>query len=151
MCRGVEGDSELMREQVWADDLWRLTTAVEGEIGGFSYLEPKRHVRYIEELDGPEAATFGAVVARCSAAIKQTCQADRVYVYIFGGSIDHLHLHLAPHHEGGPLNEALLKGDLVEETLPSGAIMFTSEQYPPLPVAELRAVVDALHVALAVR
>lgn len=138
-----------MREQVWTDDLWRLTTAVEGEVAGFSYLEPKRHVRYIEELDGPEAATLGTVLARCTAALKQACNAERVYIYVFGGSVDHLHLHLAPHHTGGPLNEALIKGTIVEQTLPSGAVMFTSDEYPPLPAADLRGAIDGVRAALA--
>ena len=148
MCRGREGDVELMREQVWSDDLWRLTTAVEGEVAGFSYLEPIRHVRYIEELDGPEAATPGTVLASCSAAIKRACKAERVYVYVFGGSVPHLHLHLAPHVEGGPMNEALIKGELTEETLPNGAVLFTSADYPPLPAEQLRAAVDEVRAAL---
>ena len=148
MCRSVEGDPDLMREQVWEDDLWRLTTAVQSEVAGFSYLEPKRHVRYIEELDGPEAATLGAVLARCCAALKQVTAAERVYVYVFGGSVDHLHLHLAPHHTGGPLNEALIKGEITETTLDNGAVMFTSDEYPPLPAEQLRAVVDAVRAAL---
>jgi len=148
MCRGVDGDAELLREQVWEDELWRLTTAVEAEVVGFSYLEPKRHVRYIEELDGPEAATFGTVLARCSAAIKQACDAERVYIYVFGGSVPHLHLHLAPHHPGGALNEALIKGNIVEQTMPSGAVLFTSDEFPPLPAAEVRAGVDKIRAAL---
>ena len=149
MCRGTDGDAELMREEVWRDDLWRLTTAVEGEVAGFSYLEPLRHVRYVHELDGPEAATLGPVLARCTAAIKQACDAELVYVYVFGGSIPHLHLHLAPHRTGGPLNDALIKGELVEETLPNGATLFTSADYPPLPASDLRATVDALRAELA--
>ncbi|MCW2748938.1 MAG: hypothetical protein JWR83_48 [Aeromicrobium sp.] len=148
MCRGVEGDVELAREQVWEDDLWRLTTAVVGEIAGFSYLEPKRHVRYVHELDGPEAATLGAVLARSSAAIKDAADAELVYVYAFGDSIDHLHLHLAPHHQGGPLSGSMIRGDLTEETLPSGAVMVTSAQFPALPEEELRAAADRLRAAL---
>jgi diadenosine tetraphosphate (Ap4A) HIT family hydrolase len=149
MCRGAAGDPELMREEVWRDELWRLTTAVEGEVAGFSYLEPLRHVRYIEELDGPEAATLGTVLARCSAAIKQACNAERVYVYVFGGSVPHLHLHLAPHVTGGPMNEALIKGELTEQTLPSGATLFFSKDYPPLQVDELREAVDGVRALLA--
>jgi len=148
ICRGVDGDSEMAREQVWEDDLWRLTTAVVGEIAGFSYLEPKRHVRYVHELDGPEAGTLGHVLALTSAAIKDAADAELVYVYIFGDSVAHLHLHLAPHREGGPLNGSMVKGDLTEEILPSGAVMVTSAQFPPLPEADLRAAVDRLRSVL---
>ena len=58
-------------------------------------------------------------------------------MYVFGDSIDHLHLHLAPHHEGGPLNAAMIKGDLSEETLPGGAVFVTSAQFLLLPETEL--------------
>jgi diadenosine tetraphosphate (Ap4A) HIT family hydrolase len=148
MCRGVQGDAELAREQVWEDELWRLTTAVVGEIAGFSYLEPKRHIRYVHELDGPEAATLGTVLARTSAAIKEVADAGLVYVYVFGDSVDHLHFHLAPHHDGGPLNGSMIKGDLTEETLPSGAVMVTSAQFPPLPEIDLRNAADRLRASL---
>lgn len=148
ICRGSDGDVEMLREQVWEDDLWRLTTAVVGEVAGFSYLEPKRHVRYIHELDGPEAATLGPVLARTSAAIREAAGAELVYVYVFGDSIDHLHLHLAPHHPDGPLNGSMIKGDLTEEAQPSGGVLVTSAEYPPLPEAELRAALERVRSAL---
>jgi diadenosine tetraphosphate (Ap4A) HIT family hydrolase len=148
ICRGPDGDAEMLREQVWEDDLWRLTTSVAGEVAGFSYLEPKRHIRYIHELDGPEAATFGTVLAHTTTAIKAAAPAELVYVYVFGDSIDHLHLHLAPHREGGPLNGSMIKGDLTEQPLPSGGVLVTSADYPPLPEAELRATAQRVRSAL---
>src|SRR5207253_9710218 len=37
ICRGAEADDELLRTEVWGDDLWRLTTSTAGEVAGFSY------------------------------------------------------------------------------------------------------------------
>ena len=134
LCRPGEADSEFGREEVWADDLWRLTTSVgPGDVTlGFSYLEPRRHIPHIEDLDGPEAATFGAVIARCARALKLATSAERVFVYIFGGGIPHLHVHLAPHTEGDALNDALIRGDFEAQPLPSGATAFVSKDFPVL-------------------
>ncbi|WP_200797526.1 HIT family protein [Streptoalloteichus hindustanus] len=131
-----------MRVQVWEDSLWRLTTAVVGEVPGFSYLEPKRHIRYVHELDGAEAVTFGAVLAECSRAVREAAEAELVYVYVFGGSFDHLHVHLAPHHRGGPLNDHMIRGEVVETRLDSGAIMQSSKDFPPRPEEEMREVAE---------
>jgi hypothetical protein len=59
ICNGADGDSELLREQTWEDELWRLSTATAGEVAGFSYLEPKRHISDITALDGHEAERLG--------------------------------------------------------------------------------------------
>src|ERR687883_177622 len=63
LCRGAEADQELGVVQVWEDSYWRMTTSLDAEVLGFSYLEPKRHIRYITDLDGEEASTFGEVLA----------------------------------------------------------------------------------------
>jgi len=147
LCRGSDADTDLLRVQVWEDEHWRLTTAVVGEVPGFSYLEPKRHIRFVHELDGEEATTFGPVLAESSRVIKVAAEADLVYVYVVGGSFDHLHAHLAPHHEGGPLNDSMIKGEVVEERLKSGAIIQTSADFPLRPEEEMIKVADRIRVA----
>ena len=151
LCAGPDGDAELGRRQVWADDLWRLSTSIgPGEVlAGFSYLEPKRHIRHITDLDGPEAATFGPVIARCTSALKRATGCELVYVYVFGGGIDHLHVHLAPHTEGDPLCDAIIRGEVEETPLPSGATALVSKDFPTLPDAHVEAVADRVAELLA--
>lgn len=149
LCRGAEADAELMRIEVWSDDLWRLTTGTHGEILGFSYLEPKRHIPYITELDGEEARTFGEVLAKVTSALRDATQAEVVYIYVFGTGVPHLHLHLVPHREGDAANEAIIKGELVEEPQPSGVTIFYSKDYPPLPEADSRAAAERIRALLA--
>ena len=132
LCRVPASDPELSRVQVWEDGLWRLSVSIESEVLGFSYLEPMRHIPHITDLDGDEAATFGPVIAKCTSALKEATGAELVYVYVFGGGVPHLHVHLAPHREGDALNTQLIKGDLVEEHLPSGVTRILSREYPPL-------------------
>ena len=63
LCRGAEADTELERIEVWQDSHWRLTVSLSSEVAGFAYLEPKRHISHIHELDGDEVHTFGPALA----------------------------------------------------------------------------------------
>jgi diadenosine tetraphosphate (Ap4A) HIT family hydrolase len=150
LCQAGEIDAELGRVEVWADDLWRLTTSVgPGDpTAGFSYLEPRRHVPHITDLAGEEAATFGGVIARCSEALRQATGAEVVYVYIFGTGIPHLHVHLAPHHEGDAYSDAILKGDVEQIPTEAGYTRLICKDFPELPEPELRAVADRVHELL---
>ena len=149
LCDPPAADKELRRVEVWADDLWRLTVSLFAEVPGFSYLEPKRHIPHVTDLDGAEARTFGPVMATVTTALQEATQSDRVYVYVFGGGIPHLHVHLAPHREGDALNEQMIKGEIVrQEGGPSGAAFYTSADYPPLPEEELREVAERIRERL---
>jgi len=131
LCAGADLDDVLMRTEVWSDEHWRLTTANVSEVAGFSYLEPRRHISDITELDGDEASTFGETIARASAAIKAATGADLVYAYIFGDNLPHLHIQLAPHREpGSPLVGEMIKGARHQVTLASGEEVWASDRYP---------------------
>jgi diadenosine tetraphosphate (Ap4A) HIT family hydrolase len=70
LCRGQASDAELQRIEVWRDELWRLTASLVAEVPGFCYLEPLRHIQHITDLAGPEATSFGPVLARVSRALR---------------------------------------------------------------------------------
>lgn len=104
LCRPDEAERVFNRRTVWEDDLWRLSLIVGGSpVRGFSHLEPKRHIPYLSELDGPEAETLGTTLARATSALKRATAADLVYVYVFGERVPHLHFNLAPHVDGDAL------------------------------------------------
>lgn len=151
LCADGSVDTDFGRVEVWRDRLWRLTTSVgPGDpTPGFSYLEPLRHIRYVHELDGDEAATFGPVLSRCARALKEATGAELVYVYVFGGSIPHLHVHLAPHTRGDALNDSMLRGELEERRLHSGAVALVSKDFPEVPTDELVRVVGRVRALLA--
>jgi len=148
ICLGPAGDPELDRVHVWEDRLWRVSMSTSGYTTGFAYLEPKRHIPHVTDLDGEEAQTFGTVLARVTAALKQASGAEIVWLYVFGGGIPHLHVHLAPHREGDPLNSQIVRGDVVDEKLPSGASRIISRDFPELPAAEIQDVIDQTRSAL---
>ena len=149
LCRDKEADEELHTVEVWSDDHWRLKVSLLAEVSGFAYLIPRRHIRYVTELDGPEAQTLGPVLARASAALQEASGAELVYVYVFGGGVPHLHIHLAPHREGDALSSQMIKGDPFERKLDSGVTIVTSDRYPPLPENQLRTVAGRVRDLLA--
>ncbi|MEX1072564.1 MAG: hypothetical protein WED86_02600 [Chloroflexota bacterium] len=142
ICAGPERDPELGRIEVWRDDQWRLSMSRHGATLGFAYLEPIRHIPFLADLDGPEAATFGPAIARASAALREASGARLVYAYVFGGGIPHLHVHLAPNEPEGVLNTAVITGDVEERKLPSGASEIISKDHPDLPDEVVDAVID---------
>jgi diadenosine tetraphosphate (Ap4A) HIT family hydrolase len=133
MCRGAEADPELKRVEVWQDSHWRLTVSLSSEVVGFAYLEPKRHISHIHELDGEEVSTFGPALAKCTRALREATSTEVVYIYIFGDGVPHLHAHLAPHRSGDALSDQMIRGTIVEEKLPNGMTRFYSHEFPALP------------------
>lgn len=120
------------------DRLWRLTVALVWEVPGSPISSRSGISKFVIELDGTEAETLGAVLARCTRVLKEATGVEIVYVHICGDGVPHLHLHLAPHRPGDALNDQMIRGDITEETLPSGMTRIVSRQFPPLPVEVAR-------------
>lgn len=103
LCTPEVADVHFRRVRLWQDPLWRLSAVLQGPIPGFAHLEPRRHIPFITDLDGAEAATLGLVLARVTKALLDAGGADKTYVYVFGDHTPHLHFNLAPHREGDAL------------------------------------------------
>lgn len=86
-------DDDLIR--VWDDSLWRLEMSIAAP--GFAYLEPKRHIPAITDLDEDEATTFGGVLAHVSRVLKEETGTQLASVSIPAGDAPHLRVHLVPH------------------------------------------------------
>ncbi|HEU0028838.1 MAG TPA: hypothetical protein VFQ25_17165, partial [Ktedonobacterales bacterium] len=91
----------------------------------------------------------GPTLARITSALREETGAQLVYIYVFGDSVPHLHLHLAPHIAGDALNDQMIRGELVTKKLPSGLELIESKDFPPLPEAEQRALAERLRRRLA--
>ena len=145
LCAGAAMDHALMRTEVWSNDLWRLTSSEASEVAGFSYLEPRRHIAAITDLDGDEAASFGPTIAAASKAIKEATGDELVYVYVFGDGVPHLHVHLAPHRTvGSPLVSDMVKGAKHKVTLASGDEVWVSDRYPLVDRDIMEAAIDGI-------
>lgn len=148
LCDADRASSELNRDVVWEDDLWRLSMTHRGFTTGFGYLEPKRHVPHITDLDGEEAASFGPTLARVASALKEAAGAELVYVYVFGGGIPHLHVHLGPHRDGDALSSSIIRGEFRYEPMSGGAQRIVSHDFPELPRDDIEAVIDRARALL---
>lgn len=104
-----------------------------GPVPGFAHLEPVRHIPHVTDLDGPEASSFGPVLAAVTGALKSAAGADLVYAAVFGERVAHFHVNLAPHRAG----DALAGGPAM--VVPDAAAA---------PAAAHRAVLDALREQL---
>ena len=102
LCRPEVADA-FARRLLWQDEHWRLSAVLQRPIAGFAHLETRRHVPFVTDLDGPEAATLGPVLARVTRVLRDAAGAEKTYVYIFGNRIPHLHFNLAPHRDGDGL------------------------------------------------
>lgn len=138
LCKADVADHNLKRIQVWEDNYWRLTVSLLSEIPGFSYLEPKRHIPSITDLNGEEAKTLGIILAKTTKILQSVTKAKLVYVYIFGDHVPHLHIHLAPHNDGDALNHQIIKGTLESIELENGTKASINKEFPLLPEKELR-------------
>ena len=148
LCRGAAGDAELHCIQVWEDQLWRVTVSLDAEVLGFAFLEPKRHIPHITDLAGEEARTFGEVLGRVTRVLQEETRAELVYVYIFGRGVPHMYVHLASHRRNDVLNTQMIRGEIAEEKMESGAVRYVSKEFPPLPEAEQRAVAERVQKRL---
>lgn len=133
LCDADAADARFNRIRVWEDDLWRLSLTGGGYVRGFAYLEPKRHVPHLTDLDGEEAATFGTVMARVTSALKAAAEAEIVYVWVYGSGIPHLHVHLGPHRQGDALATDIIRGAVDEIHDESGATRLVSRDFPQIP------------------
>lgn len=67
-----------------------------------------------------------------------------VYLYVSGEGVPHLHVHLAPHHDGDALNTNMIRGPVEERVQPSSATALVSSEFPLLPQPQQRATADGV-------
>lgn len=103
LCDPDLADAYYGRVRIWEDEHWRLSVVLHGPIPGFAHLEPRRHIPFITDLHGPEAASLGAVLAGATRVLREAAGAEKTYVYVFGDHVPHLHFNLAPHRDGDAL------------------------------------------------
>jgi diadenosine tetraphosphate (Ap4A) HIT family hydrolase len=83
-------------------DTWVADHCIPPLVLGYLILKPRRHVTAVADLDPAEAADFGVVAQRLMAAMREVLSPERIYLFAFGESQAHLHVHLMPRYPGMP-------------------------------------------------
>jgi diadenosine tetraphosphate (Ap4A) HIT family hydrolase len=85
MVSSLEDDAIAYR-----DDTWTVGLAV--EVPGWLMLASNNHIEGAEGLDDSEASSFGRLAARLARALKDVCEAERVYLMYQGEHSAHFHV-----------------------------------------------------------
>jgi diadenosine tetraphosphate (Ap4A) HIT family hydrolase len=98
-CRANSGELAAPGGTIYDDGLWRAEHALEPiPMLGWLVVKPLHHVESIADLTDAEAAAFGPLVQRLSAALTAETGASKVYVCLFAEAegFAHIHVHLVP-------------------------------------------------------
>lgn len=86
---------------LYADAHWLVCHApAEMSVPGQVFVEARQHWLDLAAMPAAEAATYGALMQRLSAAIKRTTGAERVYVLTMIEDVPHFHAWLIPRPPG---------------------------------------------------
>jgi histidine triad (HIT) family protein len=101
--RGAPGGALIADEHVVVSHLPLSTPAgdVSSAYLGYLFVEPRRHVSELGDLNAEEAASFGQLAAVASASLEGE-GAEHVYAAVIGHGVGHLHLHLIARYPGTP-------------------------------------------------
>ncbi len=107
ICRKHRGEVTIPGGAVFEDDLFycghaQIRQGTSQAYLGYLMLEPRRHVRGVEDLNRGEAARLGPILSRIARALRESEGAERVYVVVLGEHVPHLHMHLIARYPGAP-------------------------------------------------
>jgi diadenosine tetraphosphate (Ap4A) HIT family hydrolase len=98
-CDVVRGIIQSPGGLILGTDLWQLTHAIDPvPVVGWLILQPVRHAESFAKLTDAEAAEFGPLARRASAAVTEALALIKVYMAMFmeARGFAHLHVHLIP-------------------------------------------------------
>lgn len=110
LCRRERGHLEAEGGPVYRDELWSVYLAPEFAVPGCLVIQLRRHAEGAMGMSDGEAASFGPLLVRVTAAVKEAAHAEKVYVAAFGDLYAHWHVLIAargpdaaPEHRGPSL------------------------------------------------
>ena len=107
VCRKHRGEISMPGGAIYEDDLVYAGHAQirEGHVTaylGYLMVEPKRHVPDLAALTDEEAKALMIRVTRLSRALKAVENAERVYLFVIGEHVQHVHIHVVARYSGAP-------------------------------------------------
>lgn len=98
---------------IWRGSHWSIRPhPVPSPIAGWLIVDLMRHACSWDELSHDESSELGRTMTLATGAIRAATGCDRVYMLAFCEAVPHLHLHLAPRHDGDPRTISWCVADL---------------------------------------
>jgi diadenosine tetraphosphate (Ap4A) HIT family hydrolase len=114
ICAKHRGEGPLVGHVVGENELLLVSHRPVGDDGtaalGYLFVEPRRHVPYLDDLTEAEAEAIGRVVRRAAAGLRTELAVDFVFSIIAGMSVAHFHQHLFVRHAGTPEEFGFMAG-----------------------------------------
>src|SRR3954463_6871139 len=97
MCEIAAGSGGDDPTIVYQDEHWvARSISSTPAVAGWLLLQSRRHIADVTELNAAEAASFGSVMQRVSAAVRKATGAERVYIASLNEGNPHFHSHVLP-------------------------------------------------------
>jgi diadenosine tetraphosphate (Ap4A) HIT family hydrolase len=107
ICRKQRGELDLAGGVVFEDALIfvshaRLWGGQKDHYLGHLFVEPRRHVAELADLNGEEAQAIGLFTSRVARALMHTGGVEHVYAFVIGDGVPHVHVHVIGRYPGAP-------------------------------------------------
>jgi diadenosine tetraphosphate (Ap4A) HIT family hydrolase len=103
-CLPEHGDQEPIGGWVHRDEHWLVAQGPAGTtVPGALKITSRRHFIDFAEMTPPEAASFGPLLTRLDAALRQATDAERVHLVSTRDRVQHFHAWLYPRPASHPL------------------------------------------------
>jgi histidine triad (HIT) family protein len=103
ICEKHEGKGLLVGEVLYEDETLFISHAPAGVVSGYLgylFIDTKRHVRGLSELEDEEAIAVALMISRLARALEKE-GAEHVYAFVFN-HIPHHHVHVVARYPGTP-------------------------------------------------
>lgn len=81
---------------VYEDEHWIVRHSTETNILGYYWVESRRHILDLSEMNREECTTYGVVLQQLMEAMRSVVECKRIYSFALSETVPHFHLHVIP-------------------------------------------------------
>ncbi len=116
VCRKHRGEASAPGGAIYEDDLIFVSHAQlwrdeQTHYLGHVFIETKRHVPELADLNEAEACALGLFTSRVARSLMQVLGVEHVYSFVIGDGVPHVHVHVIGRYPGAPREYWGLKVD----------------------------------------